>query len=384
MALMASLAAAQDTAVLQLPGPRPMAFPPWLAPFPQARGRSAASSPKEATSSYVALSPAAAVVAHYEGQLRAANMPFRTTPDEAGASIEVPGEKASALVRIHQEEGGARVDVRYAVNPDPPSSPAEEERILAPLVLEWPAWLEVPGGRLVSQRTNPPGRYGKGLEDTCPGDVLGRPSQGCLKRVYESSGTLKDLYEHFDNLLEGHGYATRGASRETNAYPDLGKYIAPPFASLTMRHYPAPPEGTYYHQLNIFLRQPQTPGTKVEIAFLVRNPPGVETPTGARSLTGVWEFTHVAGRFSGTVALRQSGSSLTGTWHTAAGKVEPDTPVVGEIKGATIYLTRTIGNLRQDYVLTVSPDRDRIDGYGDGWGIQHGNLDLRRAVAAPQ
>jgi hypothetical protein len=273
---------------------------------------------------------------------------------------------------------GARVEVNYVLKRDDPSQAPQD---LAPLRLEWPGWLVVPGGKLVSQRTIPPVRVGNGLADTCPGDVIGQPSQGCLQRVYQSSDQLKDLYEYFDGLLGGRGFATRGIPTQPNDYMDLGKFIRPPFASLTMREYPVPQEETYYRQLNVFLRQPQTPTTKVEISFLVRNPPGMETATSGRgNVTGTWAFTHVSGRFSGLIALEQSGTSVAGTWRTEVGKSEPDTPLTGHIEGDVLYLTRMIGNLRQDYVLVKSPDGNRLDGYGEGWGIQHGNLNLSRAV----
>jgi len=378
----------QDTGVLRLPGPPPLALPAWLAPVSQAQDRSGKATATEAISSYKAPIPAAAVVAYYERQLQAAGVAFQTRPDGTGASIEASTEKTAGTVRVHGEEGGARVEVSYTLRPDPPPAPATPAppapRVLEPLLLEWPDWLDVPDARLVLQWTNPPGRIGRGLTETCPGDVIGKPSQGCLERVYESSDSLKDLYEYFSDLLQQHGYDTHGSGAQPYANLDLGKFDAAPFASLTVREYPVPQEAASYRQLNIFLRQPGTPVTKVEIAFLVRNPPGVEAAASqaARNVTGAWTFTQVAGRFGGTVVLQQSGSAVTGTWHTAAGKVEPDSKVSGQVNGNTVYLTRTFGDLKQEYVLTVSADGDQLDGYGEGWGIQHANLNLRRTVAA--
>jgi hypothetical protein len=371
---------AQDTGVLRLPGPPPLALPAWLAPFPEARGTTGNSTPSEATSSYKALIPPPAIVAHYEGQLRAAGIRFETRPEGSGAVIEATAERHSGTVRIHGEDGVTRVEVSYGPRREPP---APAEPAFTPLRLEWPAWLQVPRGRLVSQRTNPAGHIGRGIEDTCPGDILNEPSHGCIERVYESTGQLAELYHYFDDALTQHGFATRGPGAEPDAYADLGQFIAPPLASLNEREYPAPHDENYYQQLNIFLRQVQTPTTKVEIAFLARNPPGVEG-AATWSVSGFWAFTHELGRFTGVITLRQVGDVVTGTWHTETGKSEPDTPVAGQVDGRHLFLTRSMGNLRQEYVLTVSADGDQIDGYGDGWGLMHGNLNLRRRGVSRQ
>ena len=153
----------------------------------------------------------------------------------------------------------------------PEPAPPPTDRSFLPLRLEWPAWLEVPGGRLISKRTNPPGRIGKWLVETCPGDVLGKPSQGCLARVYQSSRRLRELYEYFDGLLGQYGYTTQSASTKPYANLELGKFIAEPFAQLKMREYPGQGDETYYQQIVIFIRQPQSPTTKVEITFMVKN-----------------------------------------------------------------------------------------------------------------
>lgn len=372
----------QDTGVVRLPGPPPLAMPGWLAPAAQARDRADKSTPAEALSSYLAPSLPPAVVAHYEAQLRAARISFETKPEDNGAAIEATAGRYLGTVRIQPVEGGARVEVRYALKPDPPPAPPASAggRDMPPLALEWPAWLAIPGGRLISERTNPPGRITPVSVDVCPGDVLGKPSQGCLLKVFESSSPLEDLYQYFDDLLSRNGFNAPEAAPGTPATPaDLGKWLAPPFASLKVRAYPAPGAESYYSQLNIFLRQPQTPDTKVDIAFLVRNPPRAEAAPGApRNVSGLWTFTHVGGRFTGTISLQQSGASVTGGWHTATGKSEADSPVAGRVDGSTVYLTRILGNLKQEYVLRVSSDGERIEGYGDGWGISHGDLNMRR------
>ncbi|HTS25501.1 MAG TPA: hypothetical protein VMH81_06485 [Bryobacteraceae bacterium] len=371
-------AAGQGTSVLRLPGPPPLTLPGWLGPYPKARDRSAKATSEEATSSFLALGSLEEVVGYYDRQLQSAGIDFRTRPDSLGVLIRASTEKIVATLRIHGEEGGIRVEVRYGVRVDPPTPP--EDLVIAPLTLEWPDWLEVPGGRLVSERTNPRGRFGKGLEDTCPGDVLGKPSQGCLQKVYQSSRQLRDLYEYFDDLLYRHGFVTQGSSTKPYAYIDLGKTYGAPFASITMRQFPVPQDETSYRQFNIFLRQPQVPGpTKVEIAFLVNSPQIPET--SARNVTGLWAFTHVNDRFRGTISLRQSGPVVTGIWHTSYGKTEPDDQVSGQIEGDTVYLTRFIAgsDLKQEYVLQVSPDGTRIDGFGEGFGLQHSNLNMRPA-----
>jgi hypothetical protein len=87
----------------------------------------------------------------------------------------------------------------------------------------------------------------------------------------------------------------------------------------------------------------------------------------------------VGDRFQGTIELRQSGSKVTGTWHTSKGKFEPDSSVAGHVDGNTVTLTRFIGD-NQHYVLTLSSDGHRLDGFGDGWFISHANLNMQRAA----
>ena len=45
-------------------------------------------------------------------------------------------------------------------------------------------------------------------------------------------------------------------------------------------------------------------------------------------------------------------------------------------------LWRFIGNAQQSFVLTLSPDRTRLDGYGDGYFLNHTNLDMFRVDVA--
>ena len=118
-------------------------------------------------------------------------------------------------------------------------------------------------------------------------------------------------------------------------------------------------------------------GARVDVLYARKPDPQPAAPV-PRNVSGGWTFTHVNGRFTGTITLEQTGVTLRGTWHTATGKVEADSALAGRLERSTVYLTRTFGNLKQEYVLTVSSDGERIEGYGDGWGVRHGDLMLRR------
>jgi hypothetical protein len=108
------------------------------------------------------------------------------------------------------------------------------------------------------------------------------------------------------------------------------------------------------------------------------------TPSPAqpvKDLSGVWAFTHFDARFQGTIVLRQTGSVLTGTWHTSTGKSEPDSSLAGRVDGNVVSFTRAVGN-NQTFVLTLSADGNRLDGYGDGFFLNHTNLNMQRAAGA--
>jgi hypothetical protein len=62
------------------------------------------------------------VISHYEQQLRTAGIAFQTTRDGTGTSIEVFAEKASCAIRVRVEDGGAKVEVNYALKRDPAPS----------------------------------------------------------------------------------------------------------------------------------------------------------------------------------------------------------------------------------------------------------------------
>ncbi len=85
--------------------------------------------------------------------------------------------------------------------------------------------------------------------------------------------------------------------------------------------------------------------------------------------------------------LRQSGPTFSGTWHTSRGKSEPDDQVTGlnpRLADHPLTLWRFIGNNKQSFVLTLSADGNRLDGFGDGYFLKHTNLNMQRAAATPQ
>jgi hypothetical protein len=106
------------------------------------------------------------------------------------------------------------------------------------------------------------------------------------------------------------------------------------------------------------------------------------TAQGPHDLSGTWSFTHFDDRFQGEITLRQSGSTLQGTWHTSSGKSEPDTPVTGSVDGAAVTLRRSLGSNQQSYALTLSADGNRLDGFGEGFFLHHTNLNMTRSADA--
>jgi hypothetical protein len=103
-----------------------------------------------------------------------------------------------------------------------------------------------------------------------------------------------------------------------------------------------------------------------------------QTPT---DLSGTWGFTHADDRFQGWVVIQQSGPTFRGTWHTSRGKSEPDDQITGRVDGNTVTLWRFIGNNRQSFALTLSADGTRLDGFGDGYFLNHTNLNMLRSAA---
>ena len=99
-------------------------------------------------------------------------------------------------------------------------------------------------------------------------------------------------------------------------------------------------------------------------------------------LSGTWSFTHFDDRFQGSITLRQSGSTLEGTWHTSSGKSEPDTPITGSVDGTAVSLQRSLGSNQQSYTLTLSADGNQLDGFGEGYFLHHTNLNMTRSEPA--
>ena len=161
---------------------------------------------------------------------------------------------------------GPRPGDKIAPDPPPaPPPPPRAEQAIAPLKLEWPAWLSIPGANLSAQRANPPGKIVTTSFTACPGDVVHKPSQGCLEKVFDTIEKLDDVYDYFDSLLVEHGFV---------AEEDSGKTLGETFASLKVREYPEPQDEDYYRQVQFFLRELSTTGrTKIEITFQVKCQP---------------------------------------------------------------------------------------------------------------
>ena len=98
-----------------------------------------------------------------------------------------------------------------------------------------------------------------------------------------------------------------------------------------------------------------------------------------KDLSGTWSFDHFNDRFQGLIALCQSGSTLQGTWHTSSGKSEPDTLVTGSVDVTAVTLRRFLGPNQQIYSLTLSADGNRMDGFGEGFFLNHTNLNMTRS-----
>jgi hypothetical protein len=137
-------------------------------------------------------------------------------------------------------------------------------------------------------------------------------------------------------------------------------------------------EGFFLNHTNLNMQRSET--TAAARAATAKKTPRGTSATAPIDLSGLWVFTHFNDRFQGTVLLRQDGSEFTGTWHTSKGKTEPDDGVSGRIDGNTVTLWRFIGNAQQHFVLTLSADRSRLDGFGDGFFLSHTNLNMQRVV----
>src|SRR5579872_435634 len=140
-------------------------------------------------------------------------------------------------------------------------------------------------------------------------------------------------------------------------------------------------DGFFLNHTNLSMqRSPVNAASAAASDATVRKDKRNTNAAGPVDLSGLWTFTHANDRFQGTVAIRQDGSEFTGIWHTSKGKTEPEDAVSGRIDGNTVTLWRFIGDGQQYFVLTLSTDRTRLDGYGDGFFLNHTNLSMFRVV----
>lgn len=138
--------------------------------------------------------------------------------------------------------------------------------------------------------------------------------------------------------------------------------------------------GFFLNHTNLNMQRSAASTATAASATVRKGPPGTSaTPI---DLAGIWIFTHFDDRFQGTITLRQDGSDVSGIWHTSKGKSEPDDTVSGHIDGNVVTLWRFIGDAQQRFLLTLSSDRSRLDGYGDGYFLNHTNLNMLRTQAA--
>jgi hypothetical protein len=139
-------------------------------------------------------------------------------------------------------------------------------------------------------------------------------------------------------------------------------------------------EGYFLNHTNLNMLRNAATSSPTASAAAVRKDQSKAAGAATLDLSGLWVFTHFNDRFQGTVLLRKDGADFTGTWHTSKGKSEPDDAVSARVDGNTVTLWRFIGNAQQHYVLTLSADRSRLDGYGDGFFLSHTNLNMQRVV----
>jgi hypothetical protein len=52
--------------------------------------------------------------------------------------------------------------------------------------------------------------------------------------------------------------------------------------------------------------------------------------------------------------------------------------VSGSVEGTAVTLKRFLGPNQQGYALTLSADGNRLDGFGEGYFLQHTNLNMMR------
>jgi hypothetical protein len=189
-------------------------------------------------------------------------------------SLFLLGTSAPAAGQVLRLPGPPPEKASDPAAPPPGATPTASAS--TPLRLEWPSWLDLPGARLLARGTKARGRIVAGSAETCTGDVLGKPSQGCLEKVFESPGKVMEVYAYYEDLLERYGYTDKSPSSKPYASVALGKNPSDTFASLTMREYPTQ-DPDYYRQVTVFLRQlSNTSTTKAELSFLIKS--GADEP----------------------------------------------------------------------------------------------------------
>jgi hypothetical protein len=118
---------AKGQSVLALPGPPPLSLPAWLAPFAEVHDRTDKATSSEVTSVYAASGSTAAVVSHYERELRDAGITFRTNAPGKRTSIEASTAKTWCSIHVSENTGGVMVEVHYVLRPDPAPLPQTSE-----------------------------------------------------------------------------------------------------------------------------------------------------------------------------------------------------------------------------------------------------------------
>jgi hypothetical protein len=101
--------------------------------------------------------------------------------------------------------------------------------------------------------------------------------------------------------------------------------------------------------------------------------------TTSPDLTGTWYFEISNNEHRGYVKLKQSGTLITGTWHTTS-KQEDDTPVIGTVNGNRVALRRSKvwGSHDQTFDLEILHGGIQLYGYGEGFFLNHSDLNMRR------
>src|SRR5262249_47327955 len=113
---------------------------------------------------------------------------------------------------------------------------------------------------------------------------------------------------------------------------------------------------------------------------------GTSSKGHAVDLSGTWYFSSTWRDWhNGRITLKQTGNKLTGMWHTDVGKQEDDLPLVGQIDGTTVVLTRYgiwgDSQKQNTFTLTLANGNNQLFGYGEGFFIHHADLNMARAAA---